>query len=157
MQDTHLSPRPFSPKGQGSEPEKLKTYVLGSYALFALLQREEGHEIVTDLMTCAENQEVLLYLSLINWGEMCYILERDHGEKVAKELTADIDSLPIVIGEVDRRRVLSAAHVKARYPVSYADAFAIALSDELGATVVTGDPEFKKVESVVAVLWLREV
>jgi len=34
---------------------------------------------------------------------------------------------------------------------------AVPLADELGATVVTGDPEFKKVESVVAVLWLRGV
>jgi len=110
-----------------------------------------------DLMARADNREVLLYLSLINWGEMYYILERDHGEKVAKEFIADMDSLPIIIGEVDRRRVLSAAHVKARYPVSYADAFAIALADELEAPVVTGDPEFKKVESVITVLWLREV
>ena len=157
MQDTHPSLKPSSPKGQGSESEKTESYVLDSYALFALLQREEGHETVTNLMARAESQEASLRLSLINWGELCYILERDHGERVAMEMVSDIEKLPVAISEIDRQRVLAAAHIKARYPVSYADAFAIALAQELGASVVTGDQEFKKVESVVSVLWLRKV
>jgi ribonuclease VapC len=157
MQAIHPSLRPFSPKEQESEPEKIENYVLDSHALFALLQREEGHEIVTDLLDCAENQEMVLHLSLINWGELYYILGRNHGEPVAEEMVAGIEKLPIVIDGVDLQRVLAAARIKARYPVAYADAFAIALADELGAAVVTGDPEFHKVESVVRVLWLQEI
>ena len=37
---------------------------------------------------------------------------------------------------------------------SYADAFAAALAQEFGATLVTGDPEFRAVESRIAVMWL---
>ena len=51
-------------------------------------------------------------------------------------------------------RVIGAAHVKARFPVSYADAFVVALAQELKATIVTADPEFKKVESLASILWL---
>jgi len=58
------------------------------------------------------------------------------------------------LGGVNEQRVLAAAHIKAHYPLSYADAFAVALAQELDATVVTGDPEFKTAESLVPVLWL---
>ena len=46
---------------------------------------------------------------------------------------------------------------KARFPVSYADAFSIALAKRNGARVMTGDPEFKSVESEIAVQWLPVV
>jgi ribonuclease VapC len=157
MRNILPSPKPSSLKEQGSEKEKLECYVLNSYAIFALSQREEGHEIVAHLLLRAERGDAFLYLSLINWGEILYILERDHGEAVALEMVKDIDRLPIILCDVNRRRIAAAAHVKARYPVSYADAFAIALAQELGATVLTGDPEFKKVEDFVPILWLRAV
>ena len=51
-------------------------------------------------------------------------------------------------------RVLAAAQIKTQYPISYADAFAVALAQELNATIVTGDPEFKQVESIVTLFWL---
>ena len=50
--------------------------------------------------------------------------------------------------------MLAAARLKARYAISYADAFAVALAQELGAPVVTGDTEFEQVESLIDVLWL---
>lgn len=40
------------------------------------------------------------------------------------------------------RQELAAAHVKAGLCVSYADAFVIALAQQVGGVVVTGDPEF---------------
>jgi predicted nucleic acid-binding protein len=43
---------------------------------------------------------------------------------------------------------------KARYTISYADAFAAALAQELRAPLVTADLEFEQVESHVEVLWL---
>ena len=57
---------------------------------------------------------------------------------------------------VTEDRVFAAAHIKANYSVSYADAFAIALAQELNAAIVTGDPEFQAVEKIVRILWLRE-
>ena len=47
-----------------------------------------------------------------------------------------------------------AEQVKAHHAVSYADAFAIALAQEKEAPVITGDPEFEKVEYLVKVIWL---
>ena len=56
----------------------------------------------------------------------------------------------------DRLLVFEAAHVKARYPVSYADAFSVALARRNRGRVLTGDPEFKAVECEVRVHWLPD-
>lgn len=46
--------------------------------------------------------------------------------------------------------------MKARHAVSYANAFAVALAQEAGGRVVTGDPEFERVEVLVPVRWIGE-
>jgi ribonuclease VapC len=51
-------------------------------------------------------------------------------------------------------RILAAARLKAEYPISYADAFAASLALELGASLVTGDPEFKTIKENLSLLWL---
>jgi ribonuclease VapC len=66
----------------------------------------------------------------------------------------DLRALPIALDLASEARILAAARIKAQYPLSYADAFVVALAQELGATVVTGDPEFKNVAAIVNVMWL---
>lgn len=140
----------------GEEVVECAFYVLDSYALFAYFEDEEGADIIADLIKRTA-KDVSLFLSLINFGEVAYITEREKGTQQVVKLLEDVRRLPITLSRIDEERVLAAAHLKAHHPVSYADAFAIALAQELGAAVVTGDPEFKKVESVVPVLWLRAV
>lgn len=131
-----------------------QNYVLDSYALLAYLGGEAGAEQVKALLKQAKEKEAIVYLSLMNLGEAAYIIERRYGPERLQEVLAILTQLPITIVEVSFERILAAAHVKARYLVSYADAFAIALAQEKGATVVTGDPEFKKAEHLVKVTWL---
>ena len=50
--------------------------------------------------------------------------------------------------------IFQAAEYKAQYPLSYADCFALSSAIEHKAVLVTGDPEFKKVEHLVKVFWL---
>jgi ribonuclease VapC len=133
--------------------DKPALYVLDSYAILAYLEGEPGADLVADLLRRTV-QEAVLFMSLINFGEIAYIAERERGTQQAKAILQDIRRLPILLGGVNEQRVLAAAHIKAHYPLSYADAFAVALAQELDATVVTGDPEFKTVESLVPVLWL---
>ena len=65
-----------------------------------------------------------------------------------------MDELVVEVVPVDRPLVFAAAHLKARYPISYADAFAAALAKQNQARLMTGDPEFKAVEPEVAIHWL---
>jgi ribonuclease VapC len=63
--------------------------------------------------------------------------------------------LPVEILEASREAVFHAAHIKANYPISYADAFAASAAQALVGKVLTGDPEFKAVENLVNVEWLE--
>lgn len=129
-------------------------YVLDAFALLAYLRGEPGAERVRDLLLRARSGEARLYLCLVNYGEVLYISERQGGRPAAEEAIRIIDHLPLETVLADRDLTFAAAHLKARYPISYADAFAAALAQKLSATLVTGDPEFRKVEAVVEIEWL---
>jgi ribonuclease VapC len=67
---------------------------------------------------------------------------------------APLDLLGIRVVDADRQLTFAAAHIKAGHALSYADAFAAALARSLNAVLITGDPEFRSVESLVRVQWL---
>ena len=81
-------------------------------------------------------------------------LNESAGSKFANELEKDLDEYPMRLIGVNRKRIRTAARVKSIYRLSYADAFAVVLAQELKATVITGDPEFRTVEHLVAVFWV---
>ena len=134
--------------------ENFPRVVLDSFALIAYLQGETGKSQVESWLRQSERGSVELYLSLINLGEVAYILERDVGLEKTRETLGALDELPITIVDVNRQRVLAAAHIKAQYSVAYADAFAVALAQELDAPLVSRDPELSAVESVITVDWI---
>jgi ribonuclease VapC len=129
-------------------------YVLDSYALLAFLADERGADLVRKVLEHGQRQAGRVRLSIINLGECVYIIEREQGLSAAHKAIAAIDQLSVEVLSSDRARTFAAAHIKAHYKVSFADAFAIALAQESAATVVTGDPEFKAVEDLIPVLWL---
>ena len=129
-------------------------YVLDSYALLAYFNSEEGGKEVKTLLDTALDGEFALYLSLINLGEIYYLIRRRRGKEIAEDTLDTLRSLPVTLCDTDEVRVLAAAEIKSEYPISYADAFAAALAQELEATLVTGDPEFKKLAPVCPITWL---
>ena len=133
---------------------KKPAFVLDSYALLAHFQGEPSAGKVKDILRRAQEKDATVFLSLINLGETIYAIGRKLGWDSALETLKIALMLPIQICEVTMERVLSAASIKADFPISYAGTFAVALAREMSATVITGDPEFKRVESLVGILWL---
>ena len=131
-------------------------YVLDSFALLAYLEGEAGMSRVRAVLEGADAQRHTVYLSLINLGEALYITERERGLGAARRTLAAVDQLPLEIVPVSRATVLEAAHIKARFPISYADAFAVVVARDRGGVVMTGDPEFGLLAGagLVAVEWL---
>ena len=129
--------------------------ILDSYALLAYLGGEVGEGRVKEILHDASFGESRALMSLINLGEVAYITERERGLAKAQEVLAMVEQLPIKILPVDRQTVLAAAHVKANFPVAYADAFAIVAVQEHEGTLITGDPEFESVKDIVQVEWIR--
>jgi ribonuclease VapC len=134
---------------------KKPAYVFDSYALVAYLQDEPGAGDVEALLGQAAEQGITIHMSLINLGEVTYLVERRHGAIRCQDVLSALATFPIEFEEVTFDRVLAAARVKARWPLSYADAFVVALAREFDAILVTGDPEFAQVESIVRISWLR--
>lgn len=127
-----------------------RSYVLDSYALLAYYGGEPGGQKVAKLLRRKER----LHLCLINWGEVAYILERDRGAETMRQCLMHLDGLAIEVTPIDRELVATAARLKARGSLSYADAFAAATAMGLGGTLLTGDPEFESVSSEIDVEWL---
>ena len=131
-------------------------YVLDSFAMLAFLADEPGAGQVRDLLEFGEQHAGSLWMSVINVGECLYIVEREHGLTAAHRVIAALAQLPVSEAIANRERTFAAAHIKAHHKLSFADAFAVALAREKLATVVTGDPEFKQVETQVPVFWLPQ-
>lgn len=129
-------------------------YVLDAFAILAYLRGEPGAERVRQLLLSAQTGEIRLFLCLVNYGEVLSISERQGGRPAAEEAIRIIDHLPLEIVPADRDLTFAAAHLKANHPLSYADAFAAALARQQDATLVTGDPEFQRVEGLIRVEWL---
>jgi predicted nucleic acid-binding protein len=130
------------------------TIVLDSWAMLAYLDGEPAAQQVRQVLHRARNKRALVLFSLINYGECLYVTEREQGLQQAQRAAGIIDQLALRVVPADRPLVFAAAHIKARYSVSYADAFAIAIAKRTGGRVMTGDPEFKSVEPEVSVHWL---
>ena len=131
-------------------------YVLDSFTLLAYLAEEPGRRRVQEALTLAETGDCRLLLCAINLGEILYTVERRRGLTKAQQTQALLENLPIEIVEADRSLVLDAAHIKAHYAISYADAFVVALAAQETAAALTGDPEFSAVEALVRVEWLTQ-
>lgn len=130
-------------------------YVLDSFAVLAYLGDEPGADRVRAVLEHGRAQAGRIFMSTINLGECLYIIERERGLESAHAAIAAVDQLPVEIVAADRERSFAAAHIKAHYSVSFANAFAIALAQDKQAAVVTGDPEFTQVESLVPIHWLK--
>jgi ribonuclease VapC len=131
-----------------------KRSLLDSFAVMAWLQNEKGAQTVEDLLREAKKSGEKLLLHEINLAEVYYLTIRRAGDNQAKTIAAQIETLPIEIVSTTPEILWQAAHLKAQHKLSLADAFAAGTAMQLGARIVTGDPEFKSISHMVEILWL---
>ena len=136
-------------------PDSLPVFVLDSFAVMAHFQAESGGEKVLELLERAGKSNVIIAISLINVGEVAYLVRRERGKEQAEALLRDLRSLPITFYEVTEERIFAAAWLKADYSISYADAFAAVTAQQKDAILITGDPELLELKRVVKVEKLR--
>jgi ribonuclease VapC len=130
-------------------------YILDAYAVVAWLEKEEGYLRVVELLGKARKKELKLAMSVVNFGEVFYRTAKQHGIEEAIRTEKRLRTLPInTVAPVEEKLVMRAAYLKAQYPISYADAFAAALTEQEKAILLTGDPDFKRIEKIIRVEWL---
>lgn len=129
-------------------------YVLDAFALLALFRDEPAAAVVAELIDRARGGRVRLLMTVINLGEVVYRAIRERDVEAAAEVLARAHELPVELVDVDESLAMDAAYLKGKHPVSFADCIAAALARRAGATLVTGDPDFRQVEDMVAIEWL---
>ncbi len=128
--------------------------VLDSFAIIVYLEDEPGHETVGRLFRQAADGDVSLGMSVVNLGEVWYHFARRSSEAIADQVMREIHEIGVAVAEVDWPLTRQAAAYKSHGGLSYADCFAAALAKAWNAPLVTGDPEFKRVERDVQIQWL---
>lgn len=120
----------------------MKKIVFDSYALIAFFRQESGYELVKGLLVKMANDESEGYITTVNVGEVYYMISRKSNQKNAETALDALLKFPLHIVDADLKLSLEAARLKAKYSLSYADAFAAALTIQKKAVLVTGDDEF---------------
>jgi ribonuclease VapC len=131
-----------------------ESYIFDSFTLLKLFQQEPGYEKIVELLEHIKSSKLTKYLNAINLGEIIYISKREFGDQHKLEILASIERLEFTILPVPNELIYKAAEYKAQYPISYADCFVLASAMEHDALIVTGDPEFKKVEALAKIIWV---
>ncbi|HXM21481.1 MAG TPA: type II toxin-antitoxin system VapC family toxin [Terriglobales bacterium] len=131
-----------------------KTYVLDANAVLDFVESGAGSQKVERLLHEALRQQSLALVSVMNWGEVFYLLWQRRGEEKARQTIASLSPFPLEIVPVDLLQALKAAEIKALHKMAYVDCVAAALAELRGAVLVTSDRDFEKLGRRVQVLWL---
>ena len=111
---------------------------------------------VQALVDKAEAKQLDLIMSMVNVGEVYYLLARLRGHGYAERFCDDLRTGPVRVVGAPNDLILEAAQWKSRYPISYADAFAAATARRERAALVSGDPDFKVLSEagIVELEWI---
>ena len=124
----------------------MKEYVLDANAVIRYFELGStgGGERVRKLFEQSERNQARLFMSVINMGEVFYILLKHLGEQRARHYILALQHAVTMV-EADTGRTIEAATWKHKYKLGYADSFAATLALASKATLVSADPAFEKV------------
>ncbi len=132
----------------------MKSFVLDASAAIHYLQAGLGAEKIEQLLADARRQQLLLFMSVLNLGEVYYLTWQRTSEERARQAVASISRLPIQIIAVDLMQPLKAGELKAVHKIPYVDCMAAALAVQQQATLVTSDRDFERLGRDFPILWI---
>jgi uncharacterized protein len=132
----------------------MKRIFFDAHAILRWTQKERGYQKVKSLLIACREESALGYMNQINLGEVYYKTIRAIGLEEAQKFLENFLRLPLSIILPDSELIWKSSEIKAEYAISYADCFAAATAIRYEAAILTGDREFKKIESLVSIEWL---
>lgn len=123
-------------------------YLLDTSALLALRDNEPGADRVAELLDAAADSGPICHGCFMTLMEVLYRVWKDEGEEAGRTAYAGCQRLAISWLHENRALLERAAEIKARFPVSLADAWIAAAALELDAVLVHKDPEFERVKDL---------
>ena len=131
-----------------------KTYVLDANAVLDLIEAGPGFERVEQVLQSALRNQVSILISVLNWGEVFYLLWQRRGEDKARQTIAKLSRLPVQIVTVDFPQAMKAGELKAVHKIPYVDCVTAALAVLNQAVLVTSDRDFEKLGRQFPILWI---
>lgn len=138
-------------------PPKAKAFVLDSWSIMAYFEDEPAGKAVADLIADAHQQSLPLWMSVVNAGEVWYLIARSTSYAEADRSINELRGLGIQLDHAEWKLAREAAALKASNKMSFADCFAAALAKQKKAHLVTGDQEFKQVQGEVKIIWMNKI
>jgi predicted nucleic acid-binding protein len=132
----------------------MKTFVLDANAILDYVENGPGAAKVERLLTDPVREPTLLLVSVLNWGEVFYLLWQRVGEEKARRTLTSLLRLHLRIVPVDLDQALRAGEIKAVHKIPYVDCIAAALATLRQATLVTSDRDFEKLGRQFPILWI---
>jgi ribonuclease VapC len=132
----------------------MKKMVFDSHAILKFSQDEEGADKIEKFLLLSQQGKIKSFINQINLGEIYYKTIRRLGLEPAKSYLESFYQLPIQVVSPSSEIIFSASEIKAEYAISYADCFAVATALKHEASIVTGDPEFKRLKNLVKIEWI---
>ena len=132
-----------------------RALVLDSWAILAYFEDEPAGKTVAALIADARENDIPMLMSVVNAGEVWYIIAREVSESEADQAVASLHKMGIEFIEVNWPLARQAGEFKAKHRMSYADCFAAALAASRKAELVTGDKEFRQLDGYIKVHWLE--
>lgn len=86
-----------------------KTYVLDSFAVLALLGKEEGSGVVADLLQQTRADEIRTLMTWVNVGEVAYIVERLWRTGQVFQVLGTLEATKIDIIPIERSLALASS------------------------------------------------
>ena len=128
--------------------------MLDSWAVIAYLEDEPSGEQIEDLIATAHEEQIPIYMSVINVGEVWYTFAREISEVEADASIKTLRDLRIQFEDANWELTQEAARFKSKHKLSYADAFAAGLAKIKKADLITGDNEFKPLDGEIKISWV---
>ncbi|HLE90737.1 MAG TPA: type II toxin-antitoxin system VapC family toxin [Anaerolineales bacterium] len=133
---------------------KAKAYVLDTWAVIAYLEDEPSAPQIADLIASAHEDSIPVFMTVVNVGEVWYIIAREVSQEEANKSIKELHDLRIQFENVDWELTQEAARFKSQHKMSYADCFAAALAKIRKAELITGDKEFKVLQDEIKISWI---
>jgi predicted nucleic acid-binding protein len=121
----------------------MNNWLLDTSALLTLRDNEEGAERVQNLLQGAARGQQKCYGCFISLMEVYYRVWKDEGEEAGYQAYLGCLKMPIEWIRESPELLERAAGIKARYPISLADAWIAASAFLTRSTLLHKDPEFE--------------
>ena len=131
-----------------NEYGKLKI-ALDTKPIIKFFAKEEGWENVQKILSKIEAGEIDASLSVVTLTEIYYKYLKEKRADLAKNRTDAIRHAPYIKKiSINEEIATKAGELKGKYNIPIADAFIAASAQSEGTTIISDDPDFKKIKEI---------